>query len=84
MKIGVIRTIIEHMSDDEQIACIWLDKDDANSYCEQDEKEPLNEEEWQKVVNAFSRNDGIDQYATDCFRDYIQDILDKRGKNEDR
>ena len=80
MKAGLIRTIIQHISDDEHIACVWLDRDDANSYCEQEDKEPLNASEWEEVALKFSRNESIDQYATDCFRDYVQDILDKRGK----
>lgn len=80
MKVGVIRTIIEHMSDDEHIACVWLDKDDANSYCEQEDKEPLTDTEWEEVALKFSRNESIDQYATDSFRDYMQDVLDERDK----
>jgi hypothetical protein len=75
MKVGVIRTIIEHMSDDEQIACVWLDRDDANNTTGY---EPLDDNEWQKVVDMFSRNESIDQYATDCFRDYIQDVINGR------
>lgn len=80
MKVGVIRTIIEHMSDDEHIACVWLDRDDADSYCEEYGIKPFNNAEWEKVALKFSRNDSIDQYATDCFRDYIQDVLDERDK----
>jgi hypothetical protein len=80
MKVGVIRTITQSVSDDEHIACVWLDRDDANSYCEQEEKEPLNNNEWEEVALKFSRNESIDQYATDCFRDYIQDVLNERDK----
>lgn len=81
MNAETIISILKHLPPDEQVAINFFLKEEADAQVEEDGREPLTKAEWERVVAKYSRNDSIDQYATDAFRDYIYDVIGEREKS---
>ena len=81
MNAQTIMNILRHLPPDEQVAITFFLKDEADEQIAEDGHEPLTNAEWEKVAMKYSRDELIDQYATEAFRDYIYDVVGERDKS---
>jgi hypothetical protein len=79
MKARIAISLLQTLDAETPVYCYMYFPEDAEMIT--DEQEPLNKKEWEQVVEKMYKNDSIDEEGFDCFKTYVQDVLDKREIN---
>jgi len=80
MNAGELRNIIAEASDKEKYLCYLWEKSEADEKCVQQEKTPLTDDEWERVINHMNNDDGLWQSLYESFDYFINRVIELREK----
>ena len=84
MKVRHIKELIAGMEDEAEIAVIWYDKSDAESFIEDQSVEEettipqVTDEEWQLVVRLMDKDDSVWNEIYESFKYAMEKMLENR------
>lgn len=80
MKVKHIKEALHGLDDNDQVMITFFLKEHADEMIAEDNQQPLTNDEWDKAVAKYTRNDHIDQDACEAYSMAVRSIIDERVK----
>lgn len=78
MEVQLIKAIVKDLPDNELIVTYWFDKEHANDFAAEHDKEPLTNEEWLVIWEKMSKDKQLNQIADELFDELFWKTIEAR------
>lgn len=80
MKVKHIKEALHGLDDNDQVMITFFLKEHADEMVAENNEQPLTNDEWDKAVAKYMRNDHIDQDACEAYSMAVKSIINERVK----
>lgn len=80
MKVKHLKEVLKNRDDDEEVMITFFLVEEANDLIAEETEIELSRTEWSMAVGRYSRNDYVDQIASEAYTEAVRSVIKERVK----
>jgi hypothetical protein len=80
MKVKHLKEVLKNRDDDEEVMITFFLVEEANDLIAEETEIELSKTEWSMAVGRYSRNDYVDQTASEAYTEAVRSVIKERVK----